>query len=60
MTREDFDAMLEVSIRIINGIASARGDNPIKLETYERQSDIEGFDEITIIVSGLTDETDKS
>lgn len=58
MHREDFDAMLEMSIRIINGIACAKGDDPIKLERWERQTDIEGHDQITIVISGLTDELD--
>lgn len=58
MTRQDFDAMLEMSIRIINGIACAKGDEGIKLVRHERQTDIEGHDEIRIVVSGLTDELD--
>ena len=60
MTRTDFDALLDISIRIINGIASARGSNPIKLVHYERQEDIEGHDEVRIIIAGLEDEVDES
>lgn len=58
MDRNDFDAMLEMSIRIINGIACAKGDDPIKLERWERQTDMEGYDQITLVVSGLTDGID--
>lgn len=59
MRRTDFDDMMEISIRIINGFASAKGDNPIKLIRYERQEDIEGHDEIRIVVAGLEDEINK-
>ena len=59
MRRDDFDTMMEVAIRIANGFASARGERPIKLENYERQVDLEGYDVIKITVSGLEDEIDK-
>ena len=59
MKRKDFDDLLEISIRIINGMASAKGLRPIKLEHYERQEDIEGMDEVRILISGLTDEDDQ-